>query len=328
MATALVTGVTGQLGFYVAERLARRGDAVWGLVRQSTVGRVDVDSSLPYRPITGDLLDEYSLLSILEEVRPDKIFNFAAQSFIPSSWTQPILTAQYTGLGVVRLLEAIRRASPKCRILQAGSSELFAGAARSPQDEDVPIQPLNPYGIAKAFAYHTMRAYRNQYGLFATNAIFFTNESFRRTPEFVFRKVTRSVAEIVAGRREKFSLGNLETIRDWGYAPEYADLAIALLDHVGPDDFVVATGEPHTVRDLVSAAFALVDLDWQKHVQVDTNLVRRSEAVPIVGNASKLKRIVGRAPTIKFESILRLLLAYDLRALGCDVRFAVPPTAI
>jgi GDPmannose 4,6-dehydratase len=324
MATVLVTGVTGQLGFYVAERLARRGDTVWGLVRQSTVGRKDVDSSLPYRPITGDLLDEYSLLSILEEVRPDRIFNFAAQSFIPSSWTQPILTAQYTGLGVVRLLEAIRRASPKCRILQAGSSELFAGAARTPQDEEVPIQPLNPYGIAKAFAYHTMRAYRNQYGLFATNAIFFTNESFRRTPEFVFRKVTRSVAEIVAGKRESFSLGNLETIRDWGYAPEYADIAIALLDQASPDDFVVATGEPHTVRELVSTAFTLVNRDWATHVQVDTSLVRRSEAVPIVGNASKLKRIVGRAPSVKFESVLRLLLAHDLRALGCQVPFAVP----
>jgi GDPmannose 4,6-dehydratase len=324
MATALVTGVTGQLGFYVAERLARRGDTVWGLVRQSTVGRLNLDSALPYRPITGDLLDEYSLLSILEEVRPDRIFNFGAQSFIPSSWTQPILTAQYTGLGVVRLLEAVRRASPTCRVLQAGSSELFAGAARTPQDEEVPIQPLNPYGIAKAFAYHTMRAYRSQYGLFATNAIFFTNESFRRTPEFVFRKVTRSVAEIVAGKREKMSLGNLETVRDWGYAPEYADLAIDLLDQERADDFVVATGEPHTVRELVATAFTLVGLDWEKHVHVDTNLVRRSEAVPLVGNAAKLKRALGRGPTIKFDSILRLLLANDLRALGRDVPFAVP----
>src|SRR5262249_4575743 len=156
------TGVTGQLGFYVAERLARRGDNVWGLIRQSTVGRVNADASLPYQPIAGDLLDEYSLMSILEEVKPDKIFNFGAQSFIPGSGTQPILTAQYTGLGVVRLLEAVRRAAPSCRILQAGSSEMFAGADRSPQDEGTPIQPLNPYGIAKAFAYHTLRAYRNQ----------------------------------------------------------------------------------------------------------------------------------------------------------------------
>jgi GDPmannose 4,6-dehydratase len=328
MANVLVTGVTGQLGFYVAERLARRGDKVWGLIRQSTVGRVSADASLPYQPIAGDLLDEYSLLSILEEVKPDRIFNFGAQSFIPSSWTQPILTAQYTGLGVVRMLEAVRRAVPACRILQAGSSEMFAGADRSPQDEGTPIQPLNPYGTAKAFAYHTLRAYRNQYGMFATNAIFFTNESFRRTPEFVFRKVTRAVAEIVAGKRERLSLGNLETVRDWGYAPEYAELAVEILSQDRADDFVIATGEAHTVRELVSTAFGLVGLDWEKYVHVDTSLVRRSEAVPIVGNAAKLKRTLGRGPSVKFESVLRLLLAHDLRGLGRDVPFAVPATSV
>src|SRR6188768_1460271 len=252
MATALVTGVTGQLGHFVAESLMARGDTVFGLVRQSTVGRTASESTLPYRPITGDLLDEYSLLSILEETRPDRIFNFGAQSFIPASWSQPILTAQYTGLGVVRLLEAVRRALPACRVLQAGSSELFAGADRSPQDEEVAIRPLNPYGIAKAFAYHTVRAYRAHYQQFATNAIFFTNESHRRTPEFVFRKVTRSVAEIVAGKRESLSLGNLDTIRDWGYAPEYAAISVAMLDLDAPDDFVVATGQGHTVRELVT----------------------------------------------------------------------------
>src|SRR3954447_20877644 len=278
MATALVTGVTGQLGFYVAEQLAARGDTVWGLVRQSTLGRQGANQgALPYRPITGDLLDEYSLLSILEQVRPDRIFNFGAQSFIPASWTQPILTAQYTGLGVVRLLEAVRRAVPECRILQAGSSELFAEADRSPQDEEVPIRPLNPYGVAKAFARHTVRAYRARYGMFATNAIFYTNESPRRSPEFLFRKVTRGVAEIVAGRARDLSLGNLESIRDWGYAPEYAELAIALLDLDRSDDFVIGTGVGHSVKDLVSEAFRLVDLDWEKYVRVDTTLVRRSE---------------------------------------------------
>jgi GDPmannose 4,6-dehydratase len=325
MATALVTGVTGQLGFYVAERLAKRGDVVWGLVRQSTLGRRSVsEESLSYRPITGDLLDEYSLLSILEEVRPDRIFNFGAQSFVPASWTQPILTAQYTGLGVVRMLEAVRRVSPECRVLQAGSSELFAGAERSPQDEEVPIRPRNPYGIAKAFAYHTMAAYRAQYGMFATNALFFTNESLRRSPEFLFRKVTRGVAEIVAGRTDHLSLGNLETVRDWGYAPEYAALAIAMLDLAAPDDFVVATGVGHTVRDLVSNAFSLVGLDWEKFVRVDTSLVRRSEQVPIVGDSGKLRRTLGRSPEVSFDAILRTLLAYDLGQLGCRVSFAAP----
>lgn len=324
MARALVTGVTGQLGFYVAEQLSQRGDTVWGLVRQSTLGRRGVSEALPYRPITGDLLDEYSLLSILEEVRPDRIFNFGAQSFIPSSWTQPILTAQYTGLGVVRLLEAVRRSSPHCRVLQAGSSELFAGAEVSPQDEEIPIRPLNPYGIAKAFAYHTVRAYRAHYGQFASNAIFFTNESLRRSPEFVFRKVTRGVAEIVAGRAQHLSLGNLETVRDWGYAPEYAALSIALLDLDASDDFVIATGTGHTVRDLVSRAFDLVGLPWERHVRVDATLVRRSEQVSLVGDSAKLKRTLGRAPEVRFETILKILLAHDLAEVGCEVPFEVP----
>jgi GDPmannose 4,6-dehydratase len=321
MGTALVTGVTGQLGHYVAEHLANRGETVWGLVRQSTVGRQAGPTTLPYRPITGDLLDEYSLLSILEETRPDRIFNFGAQSFIPASWSQPILTAQYTGLGVVRLLEAIRRAVPECRLLQAGSSELFAEADRSPQDEDVPIRPLNPYGMAKAFAYHAVRAYRRHYRMFATNVIFFTNESPRRTAEFVFRKVTRGVAEIVAGKRRELRLGNLDTVRDWGYAPEYAALSLALLELDAPDDFVLATGEGHSVRDLVSSAFALVGLDWNRYVHVDGDLVRPSEAVHIVGNSAKVNRILGVTPRVKFDAILKILLAHDLAALGQEVPF-------
>ena len=328
MARALVTGVTGQLGFYVAEQLSKRGDTVWGLVRQSTLGRRGVgEGELPYRPITGDLLDEYSLLSILEEVRPDRLFNFGAQSFIPSSWTQPILTAQYTGLGVVRMLEALRRAAPHCRVLQAGSSELFAGSETSPQHEEIPIRPLNPYGIAKAFAYHTMQAYRLHYGTFATNAVFYTNESLRRSPEFVFRKVTRGVAEIVAGRTDHLKLGNLDTVRDWGYAPEYAALSIALLDLEQPDDFVIATGVGQTVRDLVSRAFALVDLDWERYVRVDTTLVRRSEQVPLIGNNTKLRRTLGVAPKVDFDTTLKILLTHDLRQLDCRVPFASPEPA-
>jgi GDPmannose 4,6-dehydratase len=329
MTTALVTGVTGQLGFYVAELLARRGDTVWGLVRQSTLGRRGaVDEALPFRPITGDLLDEYSLLSILEEVQPDRIFNFGAQSFIPSSWTQPILTAQYTGLGVVRLLEAIRRAVPRCRILQAGSSELYAGADRSPQGEETPIRPLNPYGIAKAFAYHTIRAYRAQYGLFASNAVFFTNESLRRSPEFLFRKVTRGVAQILAGKSDSLSLGNIETVRDWGYSPEYAAISIAMLDLDRADDFVVATGVGHSVRELVTEAFQLVGLDWQKYVRIDTTLVRRSEPVPLVGNSGKLNDALGSGPQVQLDQILRILLAHDLRQAGCAVPFSSPDAEV
>ncbi len=329
MGTALVTGVTGQLGYYVADLLGKRGYKVWGLVRQSTLAsRATRDEVLPYTPVTGDLLDEYSLLSILEEIRPDRIFNFGAQSFIPSSWAQPMLTAQYTGLGVVRLLEAVRRAVPNCRVLQAGSSELFSGAERSPQDEDIPIRPLNPYGIAKAFAYHSVRAYRQKYGQFATNAIFFTNESPRRSPEFAFRKVTRAVADIVAGRATHLSLGNLDTVRDWGYAPEYAALSIDLLELDAAGDFVVATGEGHTVRDLVSRAFELVGLDWATYVRIDQSLVRSAEKVPIVGDNTKLKRTLGHSPAIKFDAVLRILLAHDLRRVGCEVPFDVPEVSL
>jgi GDPmannose 4,6-dehydratase len=324
MTRTLVTGVTGQLGYYVAEHLSKRGDTVWGLVRQSTLGRTTSNSTLPYQPITGDLLDEYSLISILDQVQPDRIFNFGAQSFIPASWTQPILTAQYTGLGVVRLLEAVQRVAPRCRVLQAGSSELFAEADRSPQDESIPIRPLNPYGIAKAFAFHTVRAYRRHYNQFATNVIFFTNESLRRTNEFVFRKVTRSVAEIVARKRTELTLGNLDTVRDWGYAPEYAALSVAILDLDAPDDFVVATGEGHTVGDLVKTAFKLVGLDWEKHVRVDKSLVRPSEQLPIVGDSGKLARTLGVAPRVKFDAVLRILLAHDLESLGCEVPFESP----
>jgi GDPmannose 4,6-dehydratase len=324
MTTTLVTGVTGQLGHYVAKLLSDRGDVVWGLVRQSTVGRSFEATSPPYHPVTGDLLDEYSLLSLIDKIQPDRIFNFGAQSFIPASWSQPILTAQYTGLGVLRLLEAIRRVAPRCRVLQAGSSELFAEADRSPQDEDVPIRPVNPYGIAKAYAYHTIRAYRRHYGMFATNAIFFTNESLRRTPEFVFRKITRGVAEIVAGKRSDIVLGNLDVSRDWGYSPEYAAISVALLDLDAPDDFVVATGQRHTVRELVSRAFGLVDLSWERYVRVDETLVRPAERVPIVGNSAKLARTLGWAPRTGFESVLKILLAHDLRSLGCEVPFESP----
>jgi GDPmannose 4,6-dehydratase len=209
-------------------------------------------------------------------------------------------------------------------VLQAGSSELYAGTTRSPQNEDNPIAPLNPYGIAKAFAYHTTCAYREHYGQFATNAVFFTNESLRRSPAFVFRKVTRGVAEIVAGAADHILLGNLETIRDWGYAPEYAALAIALLELDVPGDFVIATGEGHTVKELVTLAFELVGLDWRKFVRVDTTLVRRSEQVPIVGDTGKVKRLLGLAPEVKFGDTLRVLLGHDLSHLGCRVPFAVP----
>jgi GDPmannose 4,6-dehydratase len=317
----LVTGVTGQIGYYVADLLHRRGQHVFGLVRQTTKQRGA--EQLPYTPVTGDLLDEFSLHTILEDVRPDRILNFGAQSFIPGSWTQPILTAQYTGLGVVRLLEAVRRVVPKCRVLQAGSSELFAATGVTPQDESTPVRPANPYGIAKAFAYQSIQAYRAHYGLHTVNAIFYTNESPRRSPEFLFRKVTRSVAEIVAGRRDTLVLGNLDTVRDWGYAPEFAAIASALVELDQPDDFIVATGEGHRVGELVETAFSLVGLDWRQHVRTDPSLVRKSEPAPLIGRIDKL-RSIGLDVKIKFAELVRILLAYDLQQERVPVPFDVP----
>ena len=321
MRTVLVTGVTGQIGHYLAERLSSSGDRVYGLERQTTIGRTAA-APRPYLPVSGDLLDEYSLMSLIERVQPEEVYNFAAQSFIPASWEQPVLTAQYTGMGVVRLLEALRRCAPRCRVLQAGSSELFAGGSESPQRETTPIVPRNPYGVAKAFAFHTVRNYRERYGMHAVNAIFYTNESPRRSPEFLFRKVTRGVAEIAAGMRKELLLGDLEARRDWGYAPDYADAAVRILRHGEPLDFVVATGRASSVGELCAIAFARAGLDWRAHVRVDPQLVRPPEAVQLVGDASRARAVLGWSPSLSLEQLVDLMLDEDLRQLGLPARHA------
>jgi GDPmannose 4,6-dehydratase len=312
MKRVFVTGVTGQIGYYVAERLTREGHKVFGLERQTTLGRPGGDAPLPYEPVSGDLLDEYSLLSLIERLAPEEVYNFAAQSFIPASWNQPVLTAQYTGLGVVRLLEALRRVAPTCRFLQAGSSELFAGGTASPQDESTPTVPRNPYGVAKAFAFHTVRVYREQYGMHASNAVFYTNESPRRSPEFLFRKLTHTVARIRAEGGGKLLLGDLDARRDWGYTPDYADAALRIMRHDKPEDFVIATGEAHSVRELVERVFGLAELDYRDHVEVDPQLVRPPEPCLLVGNAAKAARMLDWRPTVRFEELARLMLEHDV----------------
>jgi GDPmannose 4,6-dehydratase len=253
---------------------------------------------------------------LIERVQPEELYNFAAQSFIPASWNQPILTAQYTGIGVIRLLEALRRVAPTCRFLQAGSSELFAGGSVSPQDEGSPVVPRNPYGVAKAFAFHSVRMYRQQYGLHASNAIFYTNESPRRSITFLFRKVTHGVASILAGSKEPLLLGNLDAWRDWGYTPDFADAAVRIVRHDHADDFMIATGEAHTVRDLVEHAFELAGLDWHKHVIVDPRFVRPPEPMLLVGNPQKAAAQLGWRPTVGFHQIIRTLLEHDLAEHG------------
>ncbi len=309
----LVTGVTGQLGYYVAERLTAAGDVVFGVERQTTLGR-SKSLELPYQPVAGDLLDDYALLGLVDRLKPDEIYNFAAQSFIPESWNQPILTAQYTALGVTRLLEAVRRAAPDCRVLQAGSSELFAGGTQSPQHAETPISPRNPYGVAKAFAFHTVRAYRSHYGLHAVNAVFFTNESPRRSTEFLARKVSHAVAEIHAGRLQTLELGDLEARRDWGWAPDYAEAAVRIMRHPVADDFVIATGEAHSVEDLVAAAFSEVGRNWRDHVRVDERLKRPSEPLLLVGDPTKAARELGWQASVRFVDVVRRLVQHDLGA--------------
>jgi GDPmannose 4,6-dehydratase len=289
---------------------------VFGVERQTTLGRNA--GPLPYQPVPGDLLDDYSLLSLIDRLQPEEIYNFAAQSFIPESWNQPILTAQYTGMGVVRLLEAVRRAAPRCRVLQAGSSELYAAAGQSPQSEETPVAPRNPYGVAKAFAFHTMRVYRAQYGLFACNAMFYTNESPRRSTAFLARKVSHAVAEIHAGRREHLDLGNLTAMRDWGWAPDYAEAAVRILRHEAPEDFVVATGEAHSVEELVADAFSQVGRDWRTHVRVAAPLVRPAETQVLVGDARKAERLLGWRASVRFSEMVRRLVAYDLEHARID----------
>jgi GDPmannose 4,6-dehydratase len=324
MKKILVTGVTGQIGWYVAEKLAQAGHQVFGMERQTTLGRPTDGRRPPFEPVLADLLDEYSLLSLVERIQPDEVYNFAAQSFIPASFQQPILTAQYTGIGVVRLLEALRRVAPRCRFLQAGSSELFASSGVSPQNERTPVTPRNPYGVAKAFAFHTVRVYREHYGMHAANAIFYTNESPRRSSAFLFRKVTRGVAAIRAGDTAPLTLGDLDARRDWGYTPEYADAAIRILSHGSGDDFVIATGEAHTVRELVERAFALVGLDWQRHVQVDPQLVRKSDPQVLVGDSRKARELLGWTPTVKFDGLVRTMLGHDLGEKGLALPIDAP----
>ncbi len=321
----LVTGVTGQLGYYVAEQLTKQGHIVFGVERQTTLARSGGPAPVPYQPVSGDLLDDFSLMTLLETTQPDELYNFAAQSFIPASWQQPALTAQYTALGVVRLLEALRRAAPRCRFLQAGSSELFAGGTLSPQDELTPVIPRNPYGVAKAFAHHTVRVYREHYGLFAANAIFFTNESPRRSPEFLFRKVTHGVAAIRAGRSSELILGSLEAYRDWGWAPDFADAATRILRLEHPDDFVIATGEANTVGDLVSLAFSLVGLKHEQFLRIDPAFVRATEAIKLIGIPHKAAAMLDWRPTVRFDQLVRRLLAHDLTSFGLNPAEAMTP---
>jgi GDPmannose 4,6-dehydratase len=324
---ALITGITGQDGSYLAELLLEKGYEVHGLIRRSSsfsTGRIDHLYRDPHQPNVplhlyyGDLADSSSLINSLNRIKPDEVYNLGAQSHVKVSFEMPEFTADTTGMGTLRLLEAIRHAEWPIRYYQAGSSEMFGKVTESPQSERTPFDPRSPYAVSKVFAHWMTTQYREAYGLFATNGILFNHESPRRGATFVTRKVTRGIAAILAGREEKLYLGNLEARRDWGYAPEYVEAMWLMLQQPEPDDYVVATGEMHSVQEFVEFAFSLVGRDWHEHVEIDPRYFRPTEVDQLCGDATKARERLGWQPKTTFADLVRLMVEADLREDGLD----------
>ena len=322
---ALITGITGQDGSYLAELLLEKGYEVHGLIRRSSSFNTDRIEHLyrdPHEPDVrfflhySDLTDSSSLVTWLNRVKPDEVYNLGAQSHVAVSFEMPEFTADTVGMGTLRLLEAIRHADWPVRFYQAGSSEMFGQVVVSPQTERTPFYPRSPYAVAKVFAHQITVQYREAYGLFGANGILFNHESPRRGATFLTRKVTRGVAAIVAGKAEKIFLGNLDAKRDWGYAPEFVEAMWLMLQQPAPDDFVIATGEMHSVREFVERAFALVGLDWERHVEIDPRYFRPTEVDELCGDASKAAAVLGWRPRTTFDGLVRLMLEHDLADAG------------
>lgn len=311
---ALITGVTGQDGSYLAELLLEKGYEVYGLVRRSSVDTIDRIAHLVDRItfIQADLLDQSSLISALRQSRPQEVYNLAAQSFVPTSWHQPVLTAEFTALGVTRTLEAIRTIDPEIRFYQASSSEMFGNPPETPQREATPFHPRSPYGVAKVYGHYITVNYRESYGLFACSGILFNHESPRRGVEFVTRKVTQGVARIKLGLAKELKLGNLEAKRDWGYAGDYVEAMWMMLQQPKPDDFVVGTGVAHSVQELVQVAFDSAGLDWRKFVRTDPDFIRPAEVDHLLADASKARQTLGWRPRMLFSQLISTMVEHDL----------------
>jgi len=316
--TAVVTGITGQDGSYLAEFLLGQGYRVVGMVRRASTEnfeRIDhLGSRVELRQ--GDLLDELSLITLLREVQPDEIYNLAAQSFVPTSWVQPVLTAEFDAVGVTRLLEAMRIAAPAARFYQASSSEMFGKVQEVPQRETTPFYPRSPYGVAKVYGHFITVNYRESYDLHASSGILFNHESPRRGLEFVTRKVTAGVARIDRGLDTVLRLGNLDARRDWGFAGDYVRAMWLMLQQEVADDYVVATGETHSVRELVEVAFGAVGRRWEDHVQVDEALFRPAEVDHLIGDPAKAKRVLGWQPEVDFAGLIEMMVRADVDRLG------------
>src|SRR5688500_4336500 len=309
MKTALITGITGQDGSYLAELLLEKGYRVFGLARRSSTVTFERIQHIQERVelLSGDLTDQNSLYYALEQANPDEVYNLAAQSFVQTSWTQPVLTGDVTALGVTRMLEAIRIYNRKIRFYQASSSEMFGKVQAVPQAEDTPFYPRSPYGVAKVYGHWATVNYRESYGMFAVSGILFNHESPRRGLEFVTRKVTDAAARIKLGLSNYLRLGNLDAQRDWGFAGDYVRAMWMMLQHERPEDFVVATGETHTVQKLVETAFSAVDLDWRQYVVQDPRFMRPAEVDLLVGDPSRAKTELGWEPEVDFDRLVRMM---------------------
>src|SRR5437016_1462684 len=319
---ALITGITGQDGSYLAELLPSKGYEVHGMVRRSSEEKFERIAHLKGRIQLhqGDLLDQFSLARLLNDLKPDEVYNLAAQSFVPTSWNQPVLTGEFTALGVTKMLEAVRYSAPKARFYQASSSEMFGKVREVPQSENTPFYPRSPYGVAKAYGHFITVNYRESHGLFPVSGILFNHESPRRGLEFVTRKISDGVARIKLGLQHRLAMGNLEAKRDWGYAPDYVEAMWRMLQDEQADDYVIATHETHTVREFCETAFARAGLDWKDHVRVDPAFVRPAEVDVLIGDPSKAKRTLGWQPTVRFKQLVELMVDADLERLKATVR--------
>ncbi|RCJ39278.1 GDP-mannose 4,6-dehydratase [Nostoc punctiforme NIES-2108] len=315
---ALITGLTGQDGSYLAELLLTKGYQVFGLVRRSSSSNLERINHLSgdIQILSGDLLDQSSLMDVITEAQPDEIYNLASQSYVPLSWTQPALTAEYTALGVSRLLESIRRCKPDAKFYQASSSEVFGQPDESPQTERTAFRPRNPYGVAKAYAHWMTVNYRQKYNFYNCCGITYTHESPRRGTEFVFRKITYTAAQIKLGLANELKLGNLDARRDWCYAKDAVYAMWLMLQQTQPDDYIIASGETHSVKELVECAFNCVGLNWQDYVSVDPAFYRSDEPVQLVGSINKIKTELGWQPQHSFEQLVELMVDYDLKKLS------------
>ena len=316
--SAIITGITGQDGSYLAELLLDKGYEVTGVVRRSSAPNLwriqHLLDRITLRP--GDLLDQLSLMRIVQDVRPDELYNLGAMSFVPASWDQPLLTGDYNSQGVTRVLEAIRQVNPGIRVYQASSSEMFGRVREVPQTELTPFYPRSPYGVSKVFGHYITVNYRESYGMFACSGILFNHESPRRGLEFVTRKVTDGVARIKLGMADHLSLGNLDACRDWGFAGDYVGAMWLMLQQEKADDYVVATGVSHSVRQLVEIAFGHAGLEWQQYVRTDPALLRPAEVDHLIGDAAKARKVLGWQPAVTFDHLVSMMVDADLERLG------------